>query len=138
MPPKPLLRLAPPMSDIATGEPVSFDVLFGRYAGYVAGLAARLLGSGDSELDDVVQDVFWLASRRIAKIPDLIQARGWLATVTTRVVRRKFVRRRFRGLFHASSRNVDVLARGATAEEHAVLTRLYEVLDGLPTDQQLA
>ena len=138
MPPKPLLRLAPLLSEVPDGGLLTFDLLFRRYAGYVAGLAARLLGSGDSELDDVVQDVFWLASRRIAKIPDLIQARGWLATVTTRVVRRRLVRRRFRGLFHASPRNIDVPAHGATAEEHAVLTRLYEVLESLPTDQRLA
>ena len=117
---------------------MSFDVLFAKYSKYVAGLAARLLGSGDAELDDVVQDVFWLASRRIAKIRDLIQARGWLATVTTRVVRRKLVRRRFRGLFHSARSNVDVPAPGASAEERATLARLYEVLDGLPTDQRLA
>jgi RNA polymerase sigma-70 factor (ECF subfamily) len=86
----------------------------------------------------VVQDVFWLASRRIAKIPDLIQARGWLATVTTRVVKRKLLRRRFRALFHASPRRVDVPACGATAEEHVVLARLYEVLEALPTDLRLA
>ena len=138
MPPKPLLRLAPPLAEVASGGPVSFDLLFRRYAGYVAGLAARLLGSGDSDVDDVVQDVFWLASRRIAKIADLTQARGWLATVTTRVVRRKLLRRRFRALFHASPVNVDVPAPGAGAEEHAMLARLYEVLEGLPTDQRLA
>ena len=117
---------------------MDFEVLFGRYSGYVARLAARLLGSGDAELDDVVQDVFWLASRRLAKIPDLIQARGWLATVTTRVVRRKLVRRRFRALFHASPRNVDPPARGATPEERAILARLYQVLEQLPMDQRLA
>ena len=54
------------------------------------------LGSGDADLDDVVQEVFWLASRRLARIADLIQARGWLATVTTRVVRRKLRRPLFR------------------------------------------
>ena len=117
---------------------MDFEVLFSSYSRYVARLAARLLGSGDSEVDDVVQDVFWLASRRMAKIPDLIQARGWLATVTTRVVKRKLVRRRFRALFHASPRDVDVPARGATAEERAILARLYEVLEQLPTDQRLA
>jgi len=136
--PKSHLSLVPGTADISRREPVTFEVLFSRYSAYVAGLASRLLGSGDSDLDDVVQDVFWLASRRIAKIPDLIQARGWLATVTTRVVKRKLLRRRFRALFHASPGSGDVPARGATAEEHAVLARLYEVLEGLPTDQRLA
>jgi RNA polymerase sigma factor (sigma-70 family) len=136
---QPHLRLVTPV-DVAVGAggPVRFEELFDRYSGYVAGLAARLLGSGDSDLDDVVQDVFWLAARRIAKIPDLIQARGWLATVTTRVVRRKLLRRRFRGLFHANPQRVEVPARGATSEEHAVLARLYEVLEGLPTEVRIA
>jgi RNA polymerase sigma-70 factor (ECF subfamily) len=138
MSPKPHLRLAAPLSDVALDGPVDFELLFARYSAYVARLAARLLGSGDSELDDVVQDVFWLAARRIAKIPDLVQARGWLATVTTRVVKRKLVRRRFRALFHASPGNVEVPARGATAEECAILARLYQVLEQLPTDQRLA
>jgi len=134
---QPHLRLVPPLSADDSQE-MSFERLFTRYSGYVAGLAARLLGSGDSELDDVVQDVFWIAARRISKIPDFIQARGWLATVTTRVVRRKLLRRRFRALFHAEPRRVDVPARGATAEQHALLARLYEVLNQLPTELRLA
>ena len=136
--PKPHLHLVAPAVDVVRREPVTFEALFSNYSGYVARVASRLLGSGDAELDDVVQDVFWLAARRIAKIPDLVQARGWLATVTTRVVRRKLLRRRFRALFHATPDNAEIPARGATAEEHAVLARLYEILDGLPTDQRLA
>jgi RNA polymerase sigma-70 factor (ECF subfamily) len=135
---KPRLRLASASSAVDIGGPVVFEVLFERYAGYVAGLAARLLGANDGEIDDVVQDVFWLASRRIAKIPNLIQARGWLATVTSRMVRRRLRRRRFRALFHASPRDVDIPAPGASAEDHAVLSRLYEVLASLPTDERLA
>lgn len=142
MQPKPHLRLAPPpladVDQVGQGGPIAFEVLFDRYSRYVAGLASRLLGSGDADLDDVVQDVFWLASRRLGQIRDLVQARGWLATVTTRVVRRRLVRRRFRSFFHSSQDSVNVPARGATAEEHAVLSRLYEVLQGLPTDQRLA
>src|SRR5258707_13725499 len=118
MSPKPYLRLAPPWSDGAHDGAMDFEVLFSRYSAYVARLATRLLGSGDSEVDDVVQDVFWLASRRNAKIPDFIQARGWLATVTTRLVRRRLLRRRFRGIFHASPPRLDVPPRGATAEGH--------------------
>jgi RNA polymerase sigma-70 factor (ECF subfamily) len=131
--PKPYLRLAP-----APEDPVEFNELFARYGGYVARLAARLLGSGDADVDDVVQDVFWLASRRLYRIADMIQARGWLATVTTRVVRRRLRRRRFHSLFHASPSSDDVPASGASAEQRAILIRLYEVLERLPTKQRLA
>ncbi len=135
---RPHLRLVARAQDADGDIELSFETLFARYSGYVAGLAARLLGAGDADLDDVVQDVFWIAARRMSKIPDLIQARGWLATVTTRVVRRKLFRRRFRAHFHAGSRHAEVPARGATAEEHALISRLYEVLDQLPTDLRLA
>ena len=139
MSPKPNLHIAGPLPEMIVGGPVEFDELFARYARYVARLAARLLGSGDTEVDDVVQEVFWLASRRLANIADMIQARGWLATVTTRTVARRLRRRRFRRLFHAGGAYVpDVPAPGATAEQRALLGRLYEVLETLPTDQRLA
>ena len=73
MSPKPNLRVAGPPPELVAGGPVEFDALFARYGRYVAQLAARLLGSGDAEVDDVVQDVFWLASRRLPKIVDMIQ-----------------------------------------------------------------
>jgi RNA polymerase sigma-70 factor (ECF subfamily) len=135
---KPNLRVAGPPLAPAPDGPVTFDELFTRYGRYVARLAARLLGAGDAEIDDVVQEVFWLASRRLPRIVDLIQARGWLATVTTRLVRRRLRRRRFRRMFHATPRQAEVPAPGATPEQRALLARLYEVLEGLPTEQRLA
>lgn len=138
MPLKSNLRVAAPPPHAAAEGPVTFDELFARYGRYVARLAARLLGSGDAEVDDVVQEVFWLASRRLGRIADLIQARGWLATVTTRLVRRRLRRRRLLRIFHATPREADVPAPGATPEQRALLARLYEVLEGLPTEQRLA
>ena len=138
MSPKPYLRVTEPLPDLVPGGPVEFDELFARYGRYVARLAARLLGAGDREVADVVQDVFWLASRRLSAIADMIQARGWLATVTTRAVARRLRRRRFRRLFHAGPLVHDVPAAGATAEQRALLARLYEVLETLPTEQRLA
>lgn len=138
MPPKSVLRLAGPPPELVPGVPVEFDELFARYGRYVARLATRLLGSGDADVDDVVQEVFWLALQRLPQIADLIQARGWLATVTTRVVGRRLRRRRFRRLFHVNSYGHDVPAPGATAEQQALLSRLWEVLEGLPTNQRLA
>jgi len=139
MSPKPYLRIADPPPDLVPGGPVEFDELFARYARYVARLAARLLGAGDTEVDDVVQDVFWLASRRLPTIVDMIQARGWLATVTTRAVARRLRRRRFRRVLHTSPRSgQEVPAPGATAEQRVLLARLYEVLETLPTQQRLA
>src|SRR5258706_12256277 len=115
--PKPHLRLVAPALGGSRGAPVTFEALFSNYSGYVARLAARLLGSGDAELDDVVQDVFWLASRRITKIADMVQARGWLATVTTRGVRRRLVRRGLPAFFYPKPPRGGVARRRAGAEE---------------------
>jgi len=119
-------------------EEIAFDPLFERYHRYVAGIAVRLMGRDDSDVDDVVQDVFLLASRRLSRLSDMTSAKGWLAVVTTRTVRRKLVRRRFRRFFHVDSPAPEVPAPGASPEEHAVLRRVYEVLETLPVDQQLA
>jgi RNA polymerase sigma-70 factor (ECF subfamily) len=138
MVPKLHLRLAAVPTNVVGAGPVEFEVLFALYSAYVARLAARLLGSDDADVDDVVQDVFWLAWRRLGRIADLNQARGWLATVTTRDVRRKLRRRRFSARFHGRPDSAEVPARGATAEDRVVLVRLYEVLDDLPTEHRLA
>src|SRR4051794_41903920 len=103
MSPNPNLRVAGPPPDLAAGGPVEFDELFARYGRYVAQLTARLLGSGDADVDDVVQDVFWLASRRLPKIVDMIQARGRLAAATQALVGRRVRPRRFLGPLHGSA-----------------------------------
>ena len=131
--PKPLLRVVPASEAVAA--PVDFDTLFERYGSYVAGVAARLLGRDDHEVEDVVQDVFWIASRRIGRIHSLDAARPWLVTVTVRVVARRLRRRRWRRLFHADAEVVDVPASGLSPEQYALLQRMYRVLDTIPNHE---
>jgi RNA polymerase sigma-70 factor (ECF subfamily) len=133
---QPHLRLIEPAQ--GHGGPVDFDGIFRAHAAYVAGVAARLMGRDDCEVDDVVQDVFWLAARRLGRIHSLEAARPWLVTVTVRVVRRRFRRRALRALLWGAPEPVDVPAPGASPEEHALLARIYRVLDTLPTDDRIA
>jgi RNA polymerase sigma-70 factor, ECF subfamily len=133
---QPRLRVVRP-SEVAAG-PVDFDVLILRYAPYVAGVAARLLGRDDHEVEDVAQDVFWIASRRLASLHSLEAARPWLVTVTVRVVRRRLRRRRWRQLFQRPPEALDVPASGATPEERALLQRMYRVLETARAEDRLA
>jgi RNA polymerase sigma-70 factor (ECF subfamily) len=120
------------------GGPLDFDTLFRRYAPYVAGVAARLLGRDDHEVEDVVQDVFWIASRRLHRIHSLEAARPWLVTVAVRVVRKRLRRRKWRQLFQREPEAVEVPATGTTAEEYALLQRMYRVLDTVRAEDRLA
>ena len=81
-----------------TGAPVdgfapADDVgqLFSSYRGYVAKIGRRILGPS-SEVDDLIQDVFLATVRDVHKVKDPARLRAWLATVTTRMAKR----RRFR------------------------------------------
>src|SRR5512137_1921710 len=80
-------RLPPPAA------PLDLEQAFTLYSRYVAGLALRLLGRQD-EVDDVVQDVFLAAFRGLTKLREPQAIKGWLATVTVRVARRRLRMRR--------------------------------------------
>jgi RNA polymerase sigma-70 factor, ECF subfamily len=132
------------MLHLLPGEPVQcsgppdFSTVFQRYAEDVARLAFRLMG-GDSEVDDVVQDVFVICARKLRQIPTLEHARPWLATVTVRVARRRLRRHRAWQFLHLSSTvELELPARGASPEQHALLRQIYGILDGLPVNQRLA
>lgn len=134
--PKPLLRVV--SASRASDAPLDFDTIFSRYDSYVAGVAARLLGRDDHEVEDVVQDVFWIASRRLATIHSLEAARPWLVTVTVRVVGRRLRRRRWSRLFRATTDVVDVPSDGLSPEQYSLLQRMYRVLDTVPNHDRVA
>jgi RNA polymerase sigma-70 factor (ECF subfamily) len=78
-------------------EPSAEDVgrLFSNYRAYVAKIGRRYLSSR-AEVDDLIQDVFLATVRDIHKVKDPARLRAWLATVTTRMAKR----RRFRSSIH--------------------------------------
>jgi RNA polymerase sigma-70 factor (ECF subfamily) len=69
--------------------------LFSSYRAYVAKIGRRYLYSS-AEVDDLIQDVFLATVRDIHKLKDPARLRAWLATVTTRMAKR----RRFRSSNH--------------------------------------
>jgi RNA polymerase sigma-70 factor (ECF subfamily) len=115
------------------------ELLFRRYAPYVATIAMRVLGQ-DAEVDDVVQDVFLAAFRGLGALSDPNATKGWLATVTVRTVRRRLRARRLRGLLRLETAPdyENVAAPGASPEEKALLARVYRVLDGVPANHRIA
>lgn len=87
------LRPEAPVESGAGGALGSDDVgqLFCAYRSYVAKIGRRILGTSN-EVEDLIQDVFVATLRDIHKVKDPARLRAWLATVTTRMAKR----RRFR------------------------------------------
>lgn len=119
--------------------PLDSATAFRRYASYVAAIGIRVLGRRD-EIDDFVQDVFLAAHRSIGALREPAALKGWLATLAVREAVRRLKRRRLRdwvGL-GAAVDYADVADGAASAEERALLARVFAALDELPTAERVA
>jgi RNA polymerase sigma-70 factor (ECF subfamily) len=115
------------------------DSLFRRYSSYVAAIAYRLLGR-EEDVDDTIQEVFLAAVRGVHAVRDPAAVRAWLARVTVRAARQRLRKRRLRsflGLDEPATYDA-VVDRSASAEQRALVARVYRVLDGLPANQRIA
>src|SRR5262249_53555578 len=112
--------------------------VFRQYSGYVAAIAFRLLGR-DHEIDDVVQEVFLVATRSLKTLREPAAIKGWLATVTVRIVRRKLRGRRVRALFGLDAETDYAKLVVAASQDNALLiARAYRILDRLPVYEKIA
>jgi len=117
----------------------SFDDVFRRYSPYVARVGLRLLGN-DSEVDDLVQDVFLEAHRGLSTLREAGAVGGWLARICVRRATRRLRRRRLLALL-----SLDTVAErelpfdfSASPEQRAEVARLYRRLDRLPVPERVA
>lgn len=120
-------------------DPQSFDDVFRRYSPYVARVALRLLGN-DSEVDDLVQDVFLEAHRGLSSLREAGALKGWLARVCVRRATRRLRRRRLWSLLSLDSvaeRDLPFDA-AASPEERVTVAQLYRRLDRLPAAERVA
>ncbi len=136
--PRPKLQLVPSVAETLARSAPDFDALFQGYAGYVARVAARMLGRDDADVDDVVQEVFFITLRRLDRIHSADAARPWLLGVTVRTVHRVLRRRKWRRLLLGESSAAELAATGATAEQSALLARIYRTLDEIEPKSRIA
>jgi RNA polymerase sigma-70 factor, ECF subfamily len=130
---------AGPQTEPPVETALDLDGLFRRYAPYVAAIAHRLLGR-DEDVDDTIQEVFVAAVRGVHAVRDPAAIRGWLARVTVRVARQRLRKRRVRVFLGLDEPVVydTVVDQSASAEQRALLARVYSVLDNLPANQRIA
>ena len=118
--------------------PDTDQALFERYAPYVARIGLRLLGR-ESDVDDLIQDVFLAAFRQRHQVREPAAFKGWLAVVTVRTARRQLRMRKLRGFVGLDSLPpLELREPGMSPERRALLSKVYQVLEGLPIEQRLA
>lgn len=134
------LRVLAPLPDGSTPprvEAASLDELFRLHAQYIARVAYRLLGS-DSEVDDVVQEVFVEASKALESLRQPTAARAWLSRICVRRALGTLRRRRLRAwvpFLGESDPGVPDVA--ATPEQRAEIQRVYTWLRSIPAEEQV-
>lgn len=137
---RPHLQLVKPEADPARA--LSFDELYARYARHVAAIGFRLLGR-DSEVDDLVQEVFIEALKGMHSVRDPSAIKGWLSVIAVRVARRKLHLRKVRSWFFRDKESDEgviekLVSDGASPEQRALLGAVFRVLDDVPVAERLA
>jgi RNA polymerase sigma-70 factor (ECF subfamily) len=118
---------------------VDLAQLFHEHGRYIAAVALKVLGRRD-EVEDVVQEVFLNAQRGMHSLTYLEGVRGWLATITVRVARRRLRRRRIKLVFGVDKDEdyLNAADRGASPEQAALLANVYRALEKVPADDRIA
>jgi RNA polymerase sigma-70 factor (ECF subfamily) len=113
--------------------------LFDRYAPHVRRVLVRVMGP-DSEILDLVHDVFVTALESVHRLVDPRALRAWLTQVAVFTARAR-IRRRVRGRvlrFLPFSELPEPEMPPADFEASESMQAVYRVLDGLDADQRIA
>jgi RNA polymerase sigma-70 factor (ECF subfamily) len=115
------------------------EEVYRRYAPYVAAVVLRLVGR-NTEVDDLVQDVFVEATRGIERLRQPEAVKGWLATIAVRVCRRRLRLRRVKVLLglDAGFDYATLVDRGASPVDRILLATVYRVLDEVAVEARVA
>jgi RNA polymerase sigma-70 factor, ECF subfamily len=140
MPPAPkrLTLVEPEAAPPAEPAELTDTELFVRFAPYIAGIGFRLLGR-TSEVEDLVQEVFFAAFKQRAQLRNPRAAQSWLAVITVRKARERLRIRRMRQFVGLDSCTpLELTDQVMPADERALLTRIYQILDRVNVDCRLA
>ena len=120
-----------------SGEPRDFDAIYRGYGRQVARWAARL-GGPEISVDDVVQDVFLVVSRRLPDFRGDAKLTTWLFRITEKTVRNARRQRRRRHWFARLTRRIAEAAPALQPtpaddrERREAADEFYRILETLP------
>lgn len=119
----------------AMGEGAALGALFDRYHGVVRGFLARLSGTDDRDLDDLVQTTFETVPRAARRFDRRSSVRVWLLGVASNVARhhvRSEVRRKRAAQAVADERGRETLDGAAQVLGRERAARLRDAIADLP------
>ena len=123
------------------GESWAQEALFRRHARMALGLAHRLLPQ-DDEVDDLVQDCFVSALKRLSALDNPQAFAAWLGSIVVRAVGKRLRRRRLLsrlGLRVPEEIDADAIAAPSVPGDVAVeLRRVYAIVAQLPAEARVA
>jgi len=123
---------------LVRGEAAAAGRLYDRHAGAVQRVVYRLLGR-DSELDDVVQEVFIYALHSIDKLREPAALKGWLLGIAVGKVRSHLrLRYRRRWLAFLPHEELPEPEFAASDSDSEVVERVRRILEELPPDERIA
>jgi RNA polymerase sigma-70 factor, ECF subfamily len=124
---------------LTSEDPSARAEVFDRYGPHVQRVLARVLGH-DSELADLLHEVFVRALAQIDRLDDPSALKAWLTSIAV-FTAREHIRRRVRGRwlrFFASEDLPEVPFVAAGEEIRESLRSTYAVLDRLGVDDRIA
>jgi RNA polymerase sigma-70 factor (ECF subfamily) len=121
-----------------TSPDIPLEALYARYAPYVAAIAMRILGR-ESEVEDLVQDVFATAVRGLRRRRNHAEVKRWLATVT---VRRSIRRLRLLALWSWIDLDEEphwdrIADPDVSPDERRLVAHVYRALERLPIRERV-
>ena len=118
--------------------PIDFERVYDQYYRYVSAVCLRLLGD-NTDVDDVVQEIFWDCFNSIHKLRDMTHARRWLMQVTIRKTRKLLRRRKIAAFLHLPLiAPIDPPLPTASADDRAAVVQLFGLLEAVPVNHRLA
>jgi RNA polymerase sigma-70 factor, ECF subfamily len=118
------------------GDPLDFDTVYRQHGQLVARWAARL-GGPDVAVDDIVQEVFLVVSRRLAGFRGEAKLTTWLFRITQQTVRNaRRQRRRWRWISRLTKRVESSVPADRPSpledrERNEAIAEFYRLLDTL-------
>jgi RNA polymerase sigma-70 factor (ECF subfamily) len=127
------------VSALMRGDPDARAELFDRHASYAQRVLVRVIGH-DTELADLLHEVFARALSQIDRLQDPAALKGWLTAIAV-FTAREHIRRRMRSRwlrFLAPEDLPDPPVVGADEEVRESLRKTYAILDRLRVDDRVA